>query len=74
MFDESAVIERTRQLGSVDREIGYDLSAGLLYRPFLNNNIQLRTGASALLPGDGLKQLYGDTTLYSFFTNLILEY
>lgn len=74
MFDESAVIERTRQLGNVDREIGYDLSAGLLYRPFLNNNVQLRTGASALLPGDGLKQLYGDTTLYSFFTNLILEY
>ena len=74
MFDESAVIERTRQIGGVDREIGFDLSAGLLYRPFLNNNVQLRAGASALLPGSGLRRLYGDSALYSFFTNLILEY
>ncbi|MCB0330957.1 MAG: hypothetical protein KDD70_14905 [Bdellovibrionales bacterium] len=69
-FDETETLETVRQLG----EIGYDLSTGLIYRPWLNNNVEFRLGGNALLPGDGLEQLYGDKTLYSFFTNMILEY
>lgn len=73
-FDATEVLEQTRQLGGIGREIGWDLSAGLIYRPFLNNNIEFRVGGSSLFPGDGLEKLYGDKTLYSFFGDMILEY
>jgi hypothetical protein len=73
-FDEVAPLQAVRQDGSFDRDIGYDFSAGVLYRPFLNNNVQVRAGASVLLPKDGVKNLYGESELYDFFTNLILEY
>ncbi|MCB0353339.1 MAG: hypothetical protein KDD64_07445 [Bdellovibrionales bacterium] len=73
-FDDTATLEKVRQLGGIDREIGWDLSVGVLYRPFLNNNVQFRLGASSLVPGDGLETLYGDKTLYSVFSNMILEY
>jgi hypothetical protein len=73
-FDQVAPLEAVRQDGSFDRDIGYDFSAGVIYRPFLNNNVQMRAGASMLLPKDGVKNLYGENQLYDFFTNLILEY
>jgi len=73
-FDNTDSLEVVRQDGSISRDIGVDISTGILYRPFLNNNIQLRAGASALLPGDGLKNLYGDNTLYTLFGTLILQY
>ena len=63
-----------RQDGSIDNEIGWDFSSGVLYRPFLNNNVQFRFGVSALLPGKGLTNLYGNQTLYDAFTNLIFAY
>jgi hypothetical protein len=73
-FDDTSSLETVRQDGSIDSEIGVDISTGILYRPFLNNNVQIRVGAAALLPGDGLENLYGDDTLYQAFSNLILLY
>lgn len=73
-FDTVAPLKTLRQDGSFDREIGVDLSAGFLYRPFLNNNVQVRLGASTLLPGDGLNGLFKDESFYDVFTNLILLY
>jgi hypothetical protein len=73
-FDQTATIEALRQDGSVNRDIGVDLSAGFLYRPFLNNNIQVRAGTAVLLPGQGQKNLFGDKVNYEAFTNLILQY
>ncbi|MBX7137555.1 MAG: hypothetical protein K1X83_06180 [Oligoflexia bacterium] len=73
-FDQLGVLEAVRQDGSFNRDIGFDLSAGLLYRPFLNNNVQLRGGSAVLFPSKGLKALYGDDCLYNMFTNLILQY
>jgi hypothetical protein len=73
-FDRTEVIETLRQDGSIDSEIGVDTSVGILYRPFLNNNIQIRAAVGALLPGKGLRNLYGSDTLYHGFTNLILLY
>ena len=52
----------------------FDLSSGFIYRPLLNNNVQIRGGAAVLLPDDGVKNLFGDETLYSVFGNLILQY
>lgn len=73
-FDEMAVLKTVRHDGSFDRDIGVDISAGFLYRPFLNNNVQIRLGGAVLLPGDGLENLYGDDTLYDVFSNLIFQY
>lgn len=73
-FDQVATVEALRQDGSINRDIGVDLSAGVLYRPFLNNNIQIRAGTAVLLPGQGQKNLFGDKVNYEAFTNLILQY
>jgi hypothetical protein len=73
-FDRTDSLRALRQDGSIDRDIGFDLSSGFIYRPFLNNNIQMRLGGAALLPQDGLVNLFGDRTLYQIFTNMTLEY
>lgn len=73
-FDNTSSLETLRQDGSISNEIGFDLSTGLLYRPFLNNNIQFRLGGAMLIPGEGLKNIYQDRTLYQAFSNMILQY
>lgn len=73
-FDKTEVLETLRQDASIDENIGVDLSSGIIYRPFLNNNILIRMAGGALLPAKGLKNLYGDDTLYHGFTNLIFNY
>jgi hypothetical protein len=73
-FDQVGPLEVVRQDGSIDPAIGVDLSAGVVYRPFLNNNVQIRAGAACLLPGAGYKNLFGDKVNYDLFTNLILQY
>ncbi len=73
-FDDTAVLETVRQDGSISRDIGLDLATGVIYRPFLNNNVQFRAGLGVLFPGNGLKNLYGDDTLYHAFGNMVLLY
>ena len=73
-FDQTAVLQSQRQDGSMGREIGVDLSSGLLYRPFLNNNIQFRAGVGVFLPAHGYDNLFGDRLNYDAFTNVILQY
>lgn len=73
-FDDTSSLEYLRQDGSIARDIGVDLSTGFLYRPFLNNNVQIRVGTGVLLPGSGQKNLFGDRVNYDVFTNLILQY
>lgn len=73
-FDDESSLEAVRNDGSIGRDIGFDLSAGLIYRPFLNNNVEVRLGTAALFPGNGIKNLYGDSVLYHGFTDLILQY
>ena len=73
-FDQTATLESLRQDGSIARDIGVDLSLGLLYRPFLNNNVQVRVGSGVLLPAAGHENLFGDRVNYDAFTNLIFQY
>ena len=42
----------------VDGEIGVDLSLGLQYRPLLTDNLIISAGLGALLPGNGLQDIY----------------
>jgi len=73
-FDQVDTLKVLRQDGSINHNIGWDLSAGILYRPFLNNNVQVRAGVATLLPAQGKKDLFGNEILYDFFTNVIFQY
>lgn len=73
-FDETAVLEAARNQGSVNRDIGWDLSISTIYRPFQSQNIVFRLSGAMLLPGEGINELYDDKVLYSVLGNLILTY
>ena len=77
-FNETAVLEELRQQPSIDNEIGWDLSAATIWRPFLNQNVVLRLSGAALVPGDGTEELFGskddDDIFYSVLANIVLTY
>jgi hypothetical protein len=73
-FDDVSSLNTLRHDGSFARGLGYDLSTGLLYRPWLNNNVQFRLGAGTLIVDDGFENLFGDDRLYQVFSNVILQY
>ncbi len=73
-LDDSAVIEQLRQDGSISQNLGYDLSTGFLYRPFLNNNVQFKLGGALFIPEDGFANLFGSELYFQTFTNLIFTY
>jgi hypothetical protein len=45
---------------NIRKEIGWDYSVGVQYRPFLINNVQLTFGAATLVPGRGFRDIYTD--------------
>jgi hypothetical protein len=60
---------------NIARAIGTDISAGLQYRPFLNNNVIFLAGFGTLIPGRGFEQIFeSEKPLYSIFTSLTLTY
>jgi hypothetical protein len=73
-FDETAVLEVARNQGSIDKDIGQDLSLALIYRPFMSQNIVLRASYAKLLPGQGYDDLFEDEDTDYFLFNLILTY
>ena len=46
----------------IHREIGWDLSFGLEYRPLLTDNIKLNAGLGMLFPGEGFKDIYNTSS------------
>lgn len=73
-FDDTAVLEVARNQGGIDRDIGWDLSAALIWRPFFTQNLIFRLSGAYLLPGQGFEDLYPDEEGYSVLGNLILAY
>jgi hypothetical protein len=61
-FDETRVLEQFTFDGNIHHAIGTDLSTGFEYRPFLNNNTIVVLGLSALIPGEGFRDLYDNVT------------
>ena len=59
----------------IHKEIGVDYSMGLVYRPFLNNQMLITAGAAGLSPGEGFRDIYEkNKTLYSGFIGVTLKY
>lgn len=74
-FDTTETLELVLFQAPIDDEIGWDLSLGARWRPFLNNNAILLAGAAAFLPGDGFEDVYEhDDPLYLGFLNLTLTF
>lgn len=57
-FNQTETLETFLFQGNVHNQIGLDLSAGLEYRPFLNNNVMFVGGISGLIVGKGFRDLY----------------
>ncbi|MGA7615250.1 MAG: hypothetical protein WBX15_08715 [Thermoanaerobaculia bacterium] len=74
-FDQTDVLQGVLFQDAIDREIGWDLSIGARYRPFLNNNVMLLIGTAAFVPGKGFEQIYDrKDTLYQLFTDLTVKF
>jgi hypothetical protein len=58
-FEQAGTLEflRVQPLGS--REIGWDLSAGIQWRPFYNQNVVVNASAAILEPSGALEDLFG---------------
>ena len=73
-FAETEVLEVARQQANVDSEIGIDLSAAVIWRPFMSQNVVVRVSYAQLLAGQGYKDLFGDEDPYSLLCNVILTF
>jgi hypothetical protein len=74
-LDTTAPIEAVLFQDHISKTLGEDLSIGIRYRPFLNNNVIVVGGAAAFFPGRGFKDIYEKQhTLYHVFTNLVLTF
>jgi hypothetical protein len=59
-FGDTTVLGVLRNQAPPARDIGWDVSAALQWRPFMSQNLVVAASAAALLPGTGLKQLYDE--------------
>lgn len=73
-FDQVGVLQAIRQQENIDNEIGWDISAALIWRPMEIQNVVCRLSAARLFPGEGFDQLFVDENRYSILANLILTY
>ena len=77
-FEDTTVIENLRIEGSIPDDIGFDLSASVIWRPKANQNIVFRLSGATLLAGDGFKDLFDNlgnqNEFYSVLANVTLAY
>ncbi|MCH7687699.1 MAG: hypothetical protein IH899_13615 [Planctomycetes bacterium] len=58
-FNSTHILEIFTFQDKIDPEIGTDLSIGVEYRPFLNDNVMFIAGFSTFIPGKGFDDLFG---------------
>lgn len=59
---------------NIRKDVGWDYSLGLQYRPFLNNNVILNLRGALFQPLGGFEDILTSKLLYSAGTNLILTF
>jgi len=62
-FHRTEVLERVLFQPKIRHDVGIDYSLGVRWRPFLNDNVIVTSGIAALQAGDGLRDVYTETTL-----------
>ncbi len=74
-LDTTKPIEALLFQDNISRTLGEDLSLGVRFRPFLNNNVVVVGGAAAFFPSRGFREIYEHQhTLYHVFTNVVLTF
>lgn len=73
-FDDTSSMEYVLGQGAIRGAIGWDLSAGTVWRPLLTDNVIVKAGVSALVPGNGFRDIYTAETLYTVFAEVILTW
>jgi hypothetical protein len=77
-FEDTATLENLRIEGSIPREIGFDLSASVIWRPKANQNMIFRLSGATLISGPGFQDLFDNrgnqNAFYSILANVILTY
>ncbi|RMG52032.1 MAG: hypothetical protein D6723_09445 [Acidobacteria bacterium] len=68
-FQHTAPLELLLFQSPIRHHIGTDCSIGIQYRPLLNNNVIIKGGISALIPGRGFRDLFTSQALYSAFVS-----
>ncbi|ANY18586.1 hypothetical protein A6F68_00050 [Tsuneonella dongtanensis] len=77
-FENTSSLQALRNEGSIPREIGWDLSASAIWRPWANQNAVARLSAAALVPGKGFRDLFDNfndnRNYYSVLANVVFAY
>lgn len=74
-FEDTASLELLTKREKVSSEIGYEVNAGLTYRPFLNEQVILFAGGAVFVPGQGIKDTFGtDKTVYKALVRVVLTF
>jgi hypothetical protein len=73
-FERTETLEQILFQSPIHHGIGLDSSFGVRYRPPLTENISITAGAAALVPGQGLKDIYTGKTMLSIFTDVRFEF
>jgi hypothetical protein len=77
-FHRTEVLQELRMQGTIRRDIGWDLSAAAIWRPFATQNIVFRLSGAVLQPGTGFRDLFTnapqDDRFYSVLLNTIVSY
>ena len=76
-FDDLSSLAALRNQRLVDRDIGWDLSVALQYRPLFIQNVVLSASFAVLVAGNGLRALYGDAVhsdQYSALVSMVLTF
>jgi hypothetical protein len=59
-FDSVNPLQQFVYQQHINHFIGVDLSMGMEYRPFLNNNMIFKFGLASLIPGEGFRDLFNN--------------
>jgi hypothetical protein len=74
-FDDTSSLRSLLRRSRISKEVGHEINAGVTYRPFLNEQLILFAGGAVLLPGQGIKDTFGnDDPVYKTVFRMILTY
>jgi len=73
-FDRTEPLELLLFQRPIHHSIGTDFGAGFEYRPPLSENIVVRGGTSALVPGQSLHDIYDGKVLFSMFASVKFQF
>ena len=73
-FEHTETLEQILFQSPIHHTIGVDSSVGVRYRPPLTENISIAAGAAALVPGQGLQDIYTGKMMFSLFTDLRFQF